>query len=227
MTIVYHRDLIQGSEEWHNARLGLLTGSEVKLVMTPTLAVAKNDKSRAHLSELVAQRISNYVEPTFLGWDMERGHADEARARIAYEAHYGPLDDGGFVTNDQWGFVLGCSPDGLASDDGGWECKSRKQKFQVDTIIAREMPAEFAFQVQTSLLVTQRQWWDFTSYSGGLPMITLRVWPDEKIQTAILETVADAETRMAAMVEQYNATLASEVRLIPTERHIEQEMFSS
>jgi len=225
MAITYHNDLIQGSEEWHNARLGLLTGSEVKLIMTPTLAIAKNDKARAHLYELVAQRISKYVEPSFSGWDTERGHVDEARARIIYEREYGPLTDGGFVTNDQWGFTLGCSPDGLSGEDGGWECKSRKQKYQIETIMTREMPADFLFQVQSSLIVTQRQWWDFTSYSGGLPMITLRIWPDEKVCKAILEMVADAEERMAAMIQQYRDTLASDLRLVETERVIEQEMY--
>jgi len=226
MAITYHKDLIQGSEAWHQARCGLLTGSEIKLIMTPTLAVAKNDKARAHLFELVAQRISSYVEPSFSGWDTERGHVDEARARIIYEREYGPLDDGGFVTNDRWGFTLGCSPDGLRKDvNAGWECKSRKQKYQVETIMTRAMPTDFAFQVQGCLLVTQREWWDFTSYSGGLPMITLRVYPDDKVQQAIIDTVGDAEKRMAEMLNQYEETLASETRLVATEREIEQEMY--
>src|SRR3546814_7425770 len=35
--LVYHTDLIQGSEEWLQARCGLLTASEMKLIVTPTL----------------------------------------------------------------------------------------------------------------------------------------------------------------------------------------------
>ena len=35
MTITYHPELIQGSDEWHAARCGLLTASEMKLIVTP------------------------------------------------------------------------------------------------------------------------------------------------------------------------------------------------
>ena len=50
--IRYHRDLVQGSDEWLAARCGLLTASEMKLIVTTTLKPASNDKERAHLYEL-------------------------------------------------------------------------------------------------------------------------------------------------------------------------------
>ena len=40
MPITYHNDLIQGSDEWHAARCGRLTASEMKLILTPTLKIA-------------------------------------------------------------------------------------------------------------------------------------------------------------------------------------------
>src|SRR3546814_17561163 len=60
--LVYHTDLIQGSEEWLQARCGLLTASEMKLIVTPTLKAANNDETRTHLYELLAQRVTGYVE---------------------------------------------------------------------------------------------------------------------------------------------------------------------
>ena len=81
MTITYHRDLIQGSDEWLAARCGLLTASEMKLILTPTLKIAANDKTRAHVYEIAAQRITRYVEPTYIGDDMLRGQEDEIIAR--------------------------------------------------------------------------------------------------------------------------------------------------
>ena len=135
MSVTYHRDLIQGSDAWHKARCGLITGSEVKLLLTPTLKQANNDKSRAHLWELAAQRISNYVEPSYIGDDMLRGHEEEFYARQLYAEHHAPVEECGFVTNDEWGFTLGCSPDGLVGDDGMIECKSRRQKYQIQTIV--------------------------------------------------------------------------------------------
>ncbi len=72
--IKIHRDLIQGSDEWHQARLGILTASEVKYILTAnTLKPADNEKTRAHVWEIAAQRISQYVEPSYSGDDMLRG----------------------------------------------------------------------------------------------------------------------------------------------------------
>lgn len=51
---VYHRDVEQGSEQWHRLRCGILTASEMKLVITPTLKVADNDKVRTHFYHLAA-----------------------------------------------------------------------------------------------------------------------------------------------------------------------------
>jgi predicted phage-related endonuclease len=155
---------------------------------------------------------------------MLRGHEDEVEARILYAQHYAPVQDVGFITNDRWGFTLGYSPDGLVGDDGLIECKSRRQKFQVETVINGDVPCDYLLQVQTGLLVSERKWLDFISYSGGLPMVTVRVYPDPKVQNAIIEAAADFEARLAEKLAAYDAAMASAARLIPTERRIEQEM---
>ena len=226
MTITYHTDLIQGSEEWAAARCGRLTASEMKLIVTPTLKMASNDKERAHLYELLAQRITGYVEPAYVSDDMLRGKDEEIDARDAYSAKYAPVTETGFVTNDRWGFTIGYSPDGLVGDDGQIECKSRRQKFQIQTIIDGVMDSGFAIQVQTGLLVTERAWCDFVSYSGGLPMLTVRIHPDERVQEAIIEAATAFEARLAEKRRDYEALIKSPLRrLIPTERKIRQEMF--
>src|SRR5690606_996858 len=76
MTITFHNDLVQGSDEWHQARCGLLTASEIDRILTPKLKIADNAKTRAHLWELAAQRISEYVEPQYISDAMLRGHED-------------------------------------------------------------------------------------------------------------------------------------------------------
>lgn len=224
MTITYHPNLIQGSEEWHQMRCGLLTASEMKFIVTPTLKAASNEKERMHLFELLAQRISGYVEPSYIGDDMLRGWDDEVEARTLYAKNYAPVQDVGFVTNDRWGFTLGYSPDGLVGDDGLIECKSRRQKFQVQTIATGEIPPEHMIQLQTGLLVTERKWLDFISYSGGLPMVTMRVEPLAEYQDAIIATATAFEARMAERMADYREAMAS-ARLIPTERRVEKEMF--
>jgi len=232
MTITIHPELIQGSDEWIAARRGLLTASEMKLIITPTLKIAANDKERAHLYELLAQRITGYVEPHYISDDMLRGWNDEVDARALYAKHYAPVTEVGFVTNDRFGFTIGYSPDALVPEDkegpGQIEAKSRRQKYQVQTIcesvLGGEVPADYLIQHQTGMLVTERGWCDFISFSGGLPMAVIRVRPDPVVQNAIIEAAGAFEARLTKRLADFNEAIAKH-KLIPTERKVEQEMF--
>lgn len=222
--IRYHHDIEQGSEEWHALRCGILTASEVKLILTPTLKVASNDKERAHLFELLGQRITGYTEPRYISDDMLRGQEDEIEARIRYAEHYAPVTECGFVTNDDHGFVIGYSPDGLVGSDGLIECKSRRQKFQVETILNDEVPAEYMAQIQTGLLVTGRKWLDFVSYCAGMPMFVKRVFPNAKFQDAIIAAATGFEDRLQDAHRCYINALDRMPVVINTERTIEEEI---
>jgi len=228
-SITIYAEMVQGSDEWAAVRCGLLTASEMHLIVTPTLKAASNDKERGHLYELLAQRITRYVEPRYVGDAMLRGQADEVDAIELYAKMYAPIERVGFVTNDKWGFTIGYSPDCFVGDDGQVECKSRNQKYQIRTLVnfvsVDGIDPEFMIQVQTGLMVSERKWCDLISYCGGLPMATVRVYPDEKVQTAILEAESAFEKRLAEKHEIFLAVLASKARLIPTERKIYQEMF--
>ena len=229
--IRYHYDIEQGTPEWLSLRCGILTASEIKLIITPTLKVASNDKERAHLLELLAQRITGYTEPRFVSDDMLRGHEDEIEARIKYAEHYAPVKECGFITRNMGGIVIGYSPDGLVGDDGLMgddgliECKSRRQKYQVETILSGEVPAEYMLQIQTGLLVSGRKWLDFVSYSAGLPMFVKRVLPDERYRAAIIAAATEFESRLQMALSRYQSALKSMPILINTERKIEEEMY--
>lgn len=225
MTITYHDNIEQGSDDWLAIRCGKLTASEIKLILTPTLKSAANDKSRAHVMEITSQRISQYVEPTYISDDMLRGHEAEVFAREHYEREYGPVQQVGFITNDKWGFTLGYSPDGIVGDDGLWECKGPRQKRHVETILTGEVPVDNMLQLQAGLLISERQWIDFTSYHGGLPMVTLRVWRDDKVQSAIVDAAEQFEESVQTNLARWGDRLGSDMRLIETERVIEEEVY--
>ena len=202
--ITYYHDMIQGSEEWVDARCGVLTASEMKNVLTPTLKTAANDKTRQLTWELAAQRISGYTEPQYIGDDMLRGYADEILAREKYAETRAEVQEVGFITSDALGFVMGYSPDGLVGDDGLIECKSRRQKYQVQTICEGAVPDEYVLQLQTGLMITGRKWIDFISYSGGLPMFVQRVLPDPVMQAAIVSAAVDFEARVVQAVQSFH-----------------------
>lgn len=230
MTIVYHKEMVQGSEEWIAARCGLPTASEMKFIITPkTLKAASNDKERAHLYELLAQRITQHVEPQYVGDDMLRGMDDEIAALALYAKTYAPVQVVGFVTNDKWGFTIGYSPDGLVGSDGQVECKSRNQRLQLETLVnfvpGDLIDPDFVIQAQTGLLVTERAWCDLCSYCGGLYMATVRVYPDQRVQDAIIEAADSFEARINAARLKFDALLKSNARLIETKRRTYADIF--
>ena len=222
--INYYPDMEQGSEAWHAIRCGKLTASEMKLILTPTLKIAANEKERQHLYELLAQRVTGYVEPHYVSDDMLRGKEDEIDAKLLYDEKYHAVTDCGFVTNDEWGFEIGYSPDALVGDDGQVEFKSRRAKYQAQTIIDGAMPDDFLLQVQTGLLVTQRKYCDFGSYCGGMPMFVTRIYPDDNAQDAIVMAATAFESRLETAMLKYNRAI---VGLFPTERKTYEDIIAS
>lgn len=238
-----YKDLAQGSEEWHAARCGMLTASEMHLVYQPPkietrvkkngepykqreASLVGNEQCRAHLYELLSQRITQYAEPTYCGYSMMRGHDDEQEALRIYEKHVARVERVGFITNDNLGFTIGYSPDALVGDDGAVECKSKIQKLQIRAILSGDVPNEHIVQIQTGLFVSGRKWCDFISYCGGLPMMVVRAYADPELQEAITDAATAFERALQDRLAAYKSKLASGAILIPTERRAEQEMFT-
>jgi hypothetical protein len=222
MTLTIHPDLIQGSDQWLDVRRGLVTASVVGRLVTPkTIQPASNPESRSLTMALAAERITGWTEPTYVSDDMLRGIDDEPRARDKYAEHYAPVTEAGFMVEDRWGFQIGYSPDGLVGDDGLIEVKSRRAKTQLATILADEVPLENVAQLQAGLLVSGRQWIDYVSYSGGMPMYVKRVLPQQEWFDAIVAAVTAFEENVAEMVRVYRAAVAG---LHMTERTTELEI---
>jgi len=206
MTLHIFKELEQGTDEWIAERCGILTASVLgQLITAKTLKIAANDTSRALIATLAAERITGHVELINPTRDMERGTLDEPYAREVYNSHYAEVEEIGFMVrkDDGWGFKLGYSPDGLVGDNGLIEIKSRNQKKQLQTILADEVPAENMAQLQTGLFVSGREWIDYNSYCGGMPMWTKRVEPDEKWFDAILTAASEAEELIQASIKTY------------------------
>lgn len=215
--IIHHPDIIQGTDEWHALRCGILTASAMDRILTPTLKTADNKEQRTHLYELLSQRITNYVEPEYISDDMLRGNDDEDEARKLYAKIYGDVGQVGFITNDSLGFKIGYSPDGLVGDHGLIEIKSRRQKFQTRTFIEDVTPAEFMLQIQAGLFVSGRVWCDFVSYCGGMPLFVKRVERDEKMIAAITTAATAFEASLNEKLEIYRQRT---LNLQPTKRRM-------
>jgi hypothetical protein len=221
VTLHVLRDLVQGTEEWHDQRRGIVTASVVGRLLTPTLEVADNEASRGLTATLAAERITGYTDPTYVNDDMWRGIEDEPRAREKYSERYAEAVECGFMVLEHTFGRIGYSPDGLVGDDGLIEVKSRRQKKQLQTILADEAPPENMAQLQCGLFVSGRKWIDYVSYCGGMPLYVKRVEPDENWFGAIAAALEKFEKTVAQMVAAYSTATKG---LAMTERAVELEM---
>ena len=219
MSLKFYRDLIQGTDEWFAVRRGILTASVAGKLLTSTLKVADNESSRGVVLTLAAERITGYVDPTYCGSSMERGHEDEPYARDAYSEHVAPVDEAGFMVRDFGDYRIGYSPDGLVSVDGQIEVKSRLQKIHLRAILEDRVPAENYAQIQCGLLVSGRDWCDYVSFCGGMPLYVKRVYPDPIWHAAILAAVELLESSVETITTRYHAATAG----LPTTERVDRD----
>lgn len=201
--LTVYKELEQGTQEWFDARCGVLTASVAHQLLTAGLKVADNLTSKSLTMALVAERITNFVEPMATTRDMERGNLDEPYARQVYSERFAPVTEVGFMVREINGYRLGYSPDGLIAEDGLLEIKSRKQKIQLGAFLDDEVPAANMAQLQTGLLVSGRDWIDYMSYTGGMPPYIKRVYPDQKWFAAIIAALVQFELNAADIIDRY------------------------
>lgn len=195
----------QGSPEWHQARAGIPTASQLSRIVTQSGALSKSATANKYLSELIAE--SAFGVDTEEGPDTfwtRRGIEMEPKAVAWYEFQRDvSVDRVGFVLHDE--LPVGCSPDFLVSDDGGGEIKCPAPKTHIGYLLGHDDDA-YKVQVQSSLWITGREWWDRIFYGPDLPKNIRRFERDEafiaKIDAAVREFVdrlLEARAKIEAM----------------------------
>lgn len=207
MTLTIYDTLEQSSPEWLEARRGIITASTVgQLITAKTIRPAQNDTARGLHSTLITERITGHVERVFPNRAMERGTLLEDEARRLYSEHLDvEVKEIGFARLDTGKYTIGASPDGLVDADCGVEIKCPTPKTHINTVLSGRIPAYNRAQVQTSMLVTGRSWWDFVSYLPGEPLFIIRDRPDDKWRDAIIDAAIMFEEAAAEQITRYRA----------------------
>lgn len=161
-------EIKQGTDDWHQARLGKVTASKVADVMAKTKSGPSASRTN-YMMELLCQRLTGSREEGYVNAAMKRGTDMEPIARIAYEASESALVD-------QVGFVphlsipaFGASPDGLVGTDGQIEIKCPNTAQHVEFLRTGKPEGKYIIQMQAQMACTGRDWCDFVSYDDRLP----------------------------------------------------------
>ena len=205
----------QGSPEWFAARCGRVTASRVADVIAKTKSGPSALRTN-YLAELVAERLTGNVAPSFTNDAMRWGTEQEPVARQAYEFREE-------VEVQQVGFVIhptieqsGASPDGLVMSSGLVEIKCPNTATHIDTLLSQSIPAMYVTQMQWQMACTGRAWCDFVSFDPRMPadmqLFVRRLQRDqdliidlEREVSAFLSELDDKVSRLIAMHRQAEA----------------------
>lgn len=201
-------DIEQGSPEWLQARLGLVSASRFKDVLTEPRSKADKESGKlsetaySYLCELVAEVITG-EQAEVKGYALDWGNKYENEARELYDMTHADVSEVGIILHDSRKF--GASPDGLIGDDGMIEIKCPYNSTNhVKTVVSGEVPKEHWPQIQGNLLVNGREWCDFISFdpriNGKGRLFVKRVYRDDVYIKAL-------ETKLTNFIKQLDRTL--------------------
>jgi len=133
--MIAHKEIEQGSEEWHSIKWGKIGG---------TLAKGLFIKSDTLLIDILSQRLEgfDFIE-SFTSDAMDRGNELEPEAREYLNQYTGlTLEEYGWLQSDE-NELLGISPDGMISDETvACEIKCFGRKKHMEILLSQEIPLE-------------------------------------------------------------------------------------
>jgi len=165
-------EIIQGTPEWLQLRLGHVTASRVADIMAKT-KTGPSASRQNYLIELAIQRVTGVVEESYKNEAMIRGTEEEPKARQAYELLTETfVEEVPFVKHKtiEW---FGCSPDGIIKNNDGTynllEIKNPNSATHWSYIKENEPPTKYKIQMMAQMACTGAQWCDFFSYDSRMP----------------------------------------------------------
>lgn len=195
--------LEQRSADWFAIRCGRVTASRIADLMAKTKSGYSTSRAN-YRAQIICERLTGTVEPSFCSPAMQHGIDTEAEAREAYRQHMlCTVEEIGFVEHPS--LFAGASPDGLIGDDGMVEIKCPLTATHIDTLLNGAVADKYIKQMQFQMACTGRTWCDFVSYDPRLPepmrLFVQRVPRDD-------EHIAEIEREVTAFLAEIDETVA-------------------
>lgn len=201
-------DIEQGSPEWMDLRLGIITCSEMSAIRSDGVG------AYTYINGLAFERLTGESSSVFEGneWT-KRGHELEPVARQMYEKKtHQSVYMITFVKNKGFGY----SPDGLifqsttSPEDthrfcGGIEIKVKQPAEQMHILRSGEIPKKHLDQLHGGLSCAELDWIDFVSYCPSLPLFIKRIYAKE---------CKDQIEKIESLVIKYNQMIDEAVNQI-------------
>jgi putative phage-type endonuclease len=196
-------DIVQGTPEWHQIRLGKVTASRIADVMAKTKSGPSASRVN-YAADLIAERMTGRQTEFFVNGAMMRGTELEPLARECYSFVTGhSVSEIAFIDHPRI-TMAGCSPDGLVNDDGMVEIKCCNAAKHLDLLDGGEPDGRYVKQTLWQMACTGRAWADLTFYNPDLPadlqLCIIRIARDDK-------AIAEMEAEVIAFLDEIDARI--------------------
>jgi len=165
----------QRSKEWFEVRALRLTASHAQ-------AIAANGKGLVtYVEKKMSEYYSSAERENYTNKDMERGIELEPQAIMAYSFTKNiEVDSVGFVIYSDF---VGCSPDGIAGEDGLVEVKCPSDSVYFKLLQDEKIDSKYEKQMQMQMLICNKRWTDYVVYNPNYEkyLFVKRVFPDPEV----------------------------------------------
>lgn len=220
-------DVEQGTHAWLRLRAGKPTASCFDRILTPA-KLKLSEQSGPYMHQLLAEIVTGRPiedESDYKSFWMRRGSDLERKAVEAYE--FQTEQDSrlvGFLTNDEG--TIGASPDRLVGERGSCEMKAPKLETHIGYMLEpQSLAADYRLQLYGQLYVGRGvlDWDDIVSFHPDLPMVRVRVYPDEDIFRRMDEVLPEFVKRLADaarfLEQHYGPFAATDTETLVDMRH--------
>ena len=162
------KDIEQKTPEWFALR-------DLKLTASHAQAIGNCGKG---LESLCRKLVAQHINPTpdderYTNDDMERGNILEDEARNMFMFATGlNVEQVGFVIHNDF---VGCSPDGLTSDNGLLEIKCYNDENYLEYLDDKKIDTKYEWQMQMQMLICERDFCYFVVYNPNFPKNSIQI----------------------------------------------------
>lgn len=205
--------LVQGSPEWHAARVGSLGASVVHEAVARTKTGWSSSRAN-RMATLVIERLTGQAQNGYVSAAMLEGIDCEPRARAAYQLETMTLvKQIGLVRHPA---IQGthASPDGLVGDTGLVEIKCPQPAAHLDVLEGGGVPGKYITQMMWQMACTGRAFCDFVSFCPAFPehmqLFVARFARDDaqiaQLESQVQTFLAELESKTAGLIARYGST---------------------
>jgi len=204
-----YTDLVQGSQEWHEARCGSIGATAINDIMSTGKGSAESAGRKNYRAAKVCEILTKFTAENYVNAAMQRGIDLEPAARDVYSFVRGvDVEQVGLIKHPVLTYSH-ASPDGLVGDDGMIEIKVPSPANHIDYLLGRVVPSIYVKQLQWQMACSGRLWNDFVSYGPELPeemqIFIVRMERDDAMIAEMEKAVIEFQVSIEKMIAELKA----------------------